>query len=50
MNKGLSDRLLAEFSDISLVERPVLSNQDIRDGNLLAGDPIFQLFFFVFIG
>ena len=37
MNKGLSDKLMAEFSDISLVERPVLINKEIRDGNWLAG-------------
>ena len=37
MNKGLSDKLLAQFSDISLVERPVLINKGIRDGNWLAG-------------
>jgi len=36
MNKGLSDKLMAEFSDISL-ERPVLINKEIRNGNWLAG-------------
>jgi LAGLIDADG DNA endonuclease family protein len=37
MNKGLSDKLKAQFHNISLVERPVLANQGIRDGNWLAG-------------
>jgi len=37
MNKGLSDKLVAQFPEISLVERPVLINKGIRDGNWLAG-------------
>ena len=45
MNKGLSDKLVAEFPDISLVERPVLINKRVINGNWLAG---FTLFFFSF--
>ena len=45
MNKGLSDKLLAQFPDISLVERPVLIDRRIINGNWLAG---FTLFFFSF--
>lgn len=37
MNKGLSDKLVAQFPDISLVERPVLINKRIINGNWLAG-------------
>jgi hypothetical protein len=37
MNKGLSDKLLAQFPDISLVERPVLIDRRIINGNWLAG-------------
>lgn len=37
MNKGLSPKLVAQFSDISLVKRPVLINNEIRNGNWLAG-------------
>ena len=33
MNKGLSDKLLAQFPDISLVERPVLIDRRIINGN-----------------
>jgi len=37
MNKGLSDMLVAQFPETYLVERPVLINKGIRDGNWLAG-------------
>jgi hypothetical protein len=37
MNKGLSDKLVAQFPDISSVERPVLINKRIINGNWLAG-------------
>jgi hypothetical protein len=37
MNKGLFDKLVAQFPDISLVERPVLINKRIINGNWLAG-------------
>lgn len=33
MYKGLSEKLAAQFTDISLVERPAVTNQSIRDGN-----------------
>ena len=33
MNKGLSDKLAAQFTEISSVERPEVINQSIRDGN-----------------
>ena len=36
MNKGLSEKLAAQFNNISLEKRPLL-DQNIRDGNWIAG-------------
>jgi len=47
MNKGLSDKLLAQFPDISLVERAVLIDRRIINGNRLAGFTF--TFFFIYI-
>lgn len=37
MNKGLSEKLIAQFPDIHLVDRPLVLNQTIRSGHWLAG-------------
>lgn len=42
MNKGLSDKLIAQLPDISLVEKPVLIYRIITNDNWLTG---FTLFF-----
>lgn len=37
MNKGLSEKWVAQFPDISLVKRPVSTGKRIIKGNWLAG-------------
>lgn len=37
MNKGLSDKLVTEFPDITPVPRPEVTDQEIKDPNWLAG-------------
>lgn len=47
MNKGLSEKLVAQFTEIYSVERSTVVNQSIRDGNWLAGFADVEGSFFV---